>query len=117
MSDLSRFIGLPYAQPFDCYGLVREALREVAGIDLPALQYSEDAAERAALLTAGLPGWTPVSHPIANDVIVLRHNGRPAHVGLYLGGGRFLHVNEGATSRIDRLGPRWAVESFHRYTA
>lgn len=112
---MEHLVNLPYGEPHDCYGLVRQALQDLAGIALPAKQYSTDADERAALLTAGLPGWVQVPRPRQFDVVVLRHNGRPGHVGLCLGSDRFLHVQEGGRSRIDRFGPFWQVESFHRF--
>lgn len=112
--SLDAFVGLPYREPYDCYGLVRAVLA-TQGIHLPLVQYSEDRAERAALLSAGLPGWVPVSRPQRWDVAVFRHNGRPAHVGVCIDASRFLHVEEGGTSRIERFGPLRAVEAIYRY--
>lgn len=115
MNSLADFVGLPYAQPHDCYGLVRAALASLAGITLPEKQYGTDPDERAALLASGLPGWPRVGRSARWDVVVIKRDGRPAHVGLCIGGDRFLHVMEGGTSRIDRFGPMWAVEGFYRH--
>ena len=98
----------------DCYGLVRLALRELAGIELPDKQYGPDGQERAAVVAQGLPGWVPVDRPRRFDIAVFNTEGGP-HVGLCMGSGKFLHVREGGRSRIERFGPLWAVAGFYRF--
>lgn len=112
---MDRLIGIPYEVAGGCYGLVRHALRERAGIELPELQVGRSVDERAARIAVGLPGWTRVVRPLPNDIAVLRVAGKASHVGLCLGSGRFLHVCDGGRSRIDRFGPTWAVEGFYRH--
>lgn len=81
---------------FDCSGLVDYVFRDVAGIILPrtAQQISEIPAPQVDRdrLESG-------------DLLFFRHRGRRiAHVGIYVGNGRFVHApNEGGTVRLDRL--------------
>lgn len=63
--------------------------------------------------------WQRVSRPQADDVVVFNRDGRPAHVGVCLGRGRFVHVEEGGRSRIDRLASplfSGSIEGIYRYT-
>ncbi len=114
-------IGIPFVKDgrdrngCDCYGLVRLALREMAGIDLPDRQYGEDSDERAGMIRGGLPGWVRVDRPQRFDIVVFKVQGKPQHVGLCMGSGKFLHVREGGRSRIERFGPLWIVDSLYRY--
>ncbi|MFD0683343.1 C40 family peptidase [Actinomadura fibrosa] len=94
-----RQIGKPYrwgaAGPagFDCSGLAMAAWRR-AGVVLPRVTYSQYSAVKRKV---GLKDLRP------GDLIFFR--GR-AHVGMYVGNGRFLHApNSGSRIRIDRLGP------------
>ena len=47
---------------------------------------------------------------------VFNIKGKPTHIGLCMGSGKFLHVREGGRSRIERFGPLWQVAGFYRYT-
>lgn len=96
-------VGTPYRyggnspqSGFDCSGLVDYVFRDVAGIVLPrtAEQISEIPAPEVARdrLESG-------------DLVFFSHRTRRiAHVGIYVGNGRFVHApNEGGTVRLDRL--------------
>lgn len=100
------FIGVPYKGAKFCRELVRQVLA-AHGIPMPLV----DAPSQA-------DSWRRVPRARRLDVVVFNRGGQPAHVGVCLGGDRFLHVEEGGRSLIDRLGaPLWAarVEGFYRY--
>ncbi|MBO9717531.1 MAG: CHAP domain-containing protein [Pseudoxanthomonas sp.] len=103
----ARHVGIPYTGERFCAVLAAQVLAE-AGIPWP------DVDEPAAAID-----WQRVERPRPYDVVVFTRAGQPAHVGVCTGKGRFLHVEEGATSRIELLSsPLHArrVEGFYRYT-
>lgn len=125
-----RYIGLPFEERgrdrggLDCWGLVRLALAEQAGLALPCLMHdyrgTADTRAIAALIRRELPFWRAVEdgREKLNDVIVLRLQGHPVHVGLVLGDGCMLHIERGIDSAIERYrGPRWQdrIFGFYRY--
>lgn len=62
--------------------------------------------------------WVKVSSPKEMDVVVFNQGGEPAHVGVCIGRGRFVHVEEGSRSRIERLSSplyKGAIEGFYRF--
>lgn len=60
--------------------------------------------------------WQRVERPQLFDVVVFNVKGRPGHVGVMVGPSKYLHVDVGERSRIERLGPTRQVEGFYRYT-
>ena len=135
--DLTPYIGLPYRlggrdrDGIDCYGLVRLALGEVWGLDLPAyaVGYPASPSARQALaarVAACRTGeWLPVTrgHERPGDVVLIAMAGQPCHMGLVVApagaGGRMLHILPGQMSVIDRYAdsPVWAprVVEFGRH--
>jgi len=106
MVNLDRWIGVPHPGRRGCYRFAARFLAAEAGLRLPANRELAEA-----------QGWRPVSRPKRFDVVVFNRGVRPAHVGVCLGGGQFLHVEEGETSLIDYLSdlayqPR--IEGFYR---
>lgn len=105
--NVAPFVGVAYGGEKFCRELVRQVLA-AHGIPMPLVDRPADA-----------PDWCRVDLPCALDVVVFTRAGRPSHVGVCLGGDRFLHVEEDRRSSIDRLGsPLWAarVEGFYRYS-
>lgn len=103
---MNNWIGIPYKGEKFCRELARSYLAE-RGIPMPVVD-DPDAA----------PDWIKVEFPMPDDVVVFNRAGRPSHVGICLGSGDFLHVEEGCKSRIDRLSsPLWKrrTEGFYRY--
>lgn len=110
--DTNVFIGIPYKERgrgytgCDCYGLFRLVYGSL-GIDLP--DHSDDyisvtdQREILILLDAGMPDWRPVEsgHERATDGILLRLAGRPYHVGVIIGQGRFIHTMDKAGACIE----------------
>ncbi len=124
------YIGLPFQDHgrdrsgLDCWGLVRLALAEQAGLALPsyikAYQRSTQVEKISALIDRESKKWqaVPPGGEACGDVIVLRVRGKPMHVGLVLGDQQMLHIECGINSVIERYtGPRWAerISGFYRY--
>ena len=126
---VKRYIGIPFVSNgrtfwcCDCYGLVRLVLRNEYGIDLPALtdDYNDalNVAEIARLFEKNLPVLTAkkIPEPEEKAVVVITENGRPAHIGIYAGGGYILHtgIKTGAVcQRATHPGLRGRVEGYYR---
>lgn len=133
---VARALGTPFRakgrdwRGVDCWGLVYLAYRELRGVDLPT--YADDYAERdlrgsralGGLVAREAESWRlvraagePSGAEDILDVVVLRLGGRPVHVGLYLGEGRFLHAEEKIGVVVERLAsPMWArrLEGIYR---
>jgi uncharacterized protein YijF (DUF1287 family) len=59
-----------------------------------------------------------VPEPVAGDIVVLRLNGRPWHVGLMVDKCVMLTIDRGTSSCLERLdSPRWKgrLDGFYRY--
>jgi cell wall-associated NlpC family hydrolase len=106
-----RFLGTPYRwggpsaeTGFDCSGLTMTAYR-LNGLELPrasAEQYATgQAVSRDALKAADLVFFAT------------GREGRPSHVGLYVGEGRFIHApGSGKVVRIDDLSQDYYAQRF-----
>lgn len=124
----SRYVGLSYQDcgrtraGLDCWGLVRLALEAEFGIQgLPdfAGQYSRSRDRAIPQIFADeLRKWHRVEAPVAGDIVVLRLNGRPWHVGLMVSQETMLTIDRGTLSCLERLeSPRWTgrLDGFYRY--
>lgn len=128
MTDIARFVGVPFADHgrdggFDCWGLVRAALAACRGLTLPDYGggYADcgDHEGIAVSIRQGLAAdFVRVDRPQPFDLVIFNIAGQPRHVGLMLDDVRFLHAPEGQTSRIERIDDRlWhkRIEGFYRY--
>ena len=112
-ADIARaalsFLGQPYRWgaadgAFDCSGLTMTAYR-LNGLGLP-----RSSAEQYAL---GAP--VPADRLRQADLVFFdtEAQGRPDHVGLYVGEGRFVHApGEGKVVRVDDLASAWYARRF-----
>lgn len=93
-----RYGGTSPGDGFDCSGLVWYAYRQ-AGYSVPRTTSAQFDAARPVDPAGLLPG----------DVLFFRIAGKPSHVGLYVGEGRFIHApSSGKRVRYDALaGPYW----------
>lgn len=125
-----RYIGLPFAEHgrdragLDCWGLVRLVMGEQFAVALPGFnadyKNTSDCDGIAALVEREAMFWRdiPSGAERLGDVIVLRLKGKPVHVGLVLGDGQMLHVEQGVDSAIEKYTtPRWKdrIHGFYRY--
>jgi cell wall-associated NlpC family hydrolase len=85
---------------FDCSGLVNYVYRDMLDLRLP--RNSRELAR-----------WSgpriDETRLVAADLVFFGQGGNVSHVGIYVGGGRFVHApSTGGTVRLDRLdGPYW----------
>ena len=110
--DTDDLIGIPYLERgrtregCDCWGLFRLVYLSF-GIALPDHRDDyvsvTDSREILRLLEAGLPEWRAVpegeERPV--DGLLLRLAGRPYHVGVIIGQGRFIHTMDKAGACIE----------------
>lgn len=114
--DFNKYVGLPYSlrgrdeSGIDCWGLVRLVYKEQFDIELPSLvelypDGSEDTVYQklAEDIAIRKEKWEEVASPDVGDIVLLRHNGFPVHVGIFIGDGKFLHAFGGTHSVVDRL--------------
>lgn len=99
-------IGVPFRlrgrgrDGLDCWGLVRLIYAEAYGIHLDEhgdIDGSKaNAAHSAAVVEQERAGWAqvPAGEERQGDVVLLRHRGRPLHVGVVLWRGRMIHADE-----------------------
>ena len=91
MTDLSRWVGLPYEpggrgpRAFDCWGLVAHVLAALYGVSLPRLDEAEARAP-------DLSGWARVPAPRFGDVAFWPAPGG-GHCGVFADPGRVLHAH------------------------
>jgi cell wall-associated NlpC family hydrolase len=84
----AQYLGTPYhfggASPqtgFDCSGLMQWSYDHV-GISIPRVTYDQ--------IDVGVP--VDREHLVPGDLVFFQENGDVHHVGMYLGGGRFLEA-------------------------
>lgn len=102
-----QLVGTPYrfggASPeggFDCSGLVLYVHQAAGGPRLPRTVREQ--------MAMPLP-VVPEGQRVAGDLVFFGLQGRPNHIGIYVGEGRFVHApSSGGTVRLDRLdAPYW----------
>ncbi len=123
------YVGIPFADKgrdrngIDCWGLVREVLREQFGKILPSLSFDYDSADDESGVNDLICMQRPlikaqrVEEPRPGDLVLLRLRGLLCHVGVYIGDGCMLHVRKGTATVVDRLDSiRWRrrVEGYYR---
>lgn len=110
---------------WDCWGLVHCAYRECLRVDLPSFAggYAnagntvESREQLLRLSDAERHRWRPAGAPEPLDVVLMIVTGRPIHVGLFLGGGRFIHAERKLGTMIERMAsPMWSrrIEGVYR---
>lgn len=105
--DVSAYLNVPYGGDKFCRTFAAMVLAD-QGVPVPAVERPEDAAD-----------WVQVEIPNPGDIVVFRRGRRPNHMGVCIGRGRFLHVEEGCRSCIERLSsPLWnrRIVGFYRFT-
>lgn len=104
--NLEEFINVPYSGDRFCRTFAAGILGR-AGIPMPHVESPRDAI-----------GWDRVDNPRMLDIVVFNLAGKPSHVGVCIGRGRFIHVEEGGRSRIEMLSSSlWSsrIEGYYRY--
>jgi cell wall-associated NlpC family hydrolase len=131
MRPLADYTAIPYVSKgrdpqtgVDCWGLLRLFYAEQFGIELPLHDdryvHSDSRGETAELARDEIrERWLQVRTPQYGDAVVLALSRRPFHVGICIGGNRFLHaLDPRVNTVIERLdAPVWArrLEGFYRH--
>ncbi|HXT31383.1 MAG TPA: NlpC/P60 family protein [Vicinamibacterales bacterium] len=87
----------------DCWGLVRLALLEQRGIELPMYVEGYAVGGREKFVAAELHDWVEVAAPDVRAFDLVELRGNPRHVGLCDGRGRFLQVLPYRNAVLTRL--------------
>jgi cell wall-associated NlpC family hydrolase len=126
---VKNYIGIPFVsngrakEGCDCYGLVRLALRNEYGIELPALSDDYENAlnikETSRLFTEQLPvlAAEKLEGPEEKAVVIITEHGSPCHLGLCAGDGHILHttVKTGAVcQRVTHPDLRGRIGGYYR---
>ncbi len=105
----AQYLGTPYhfggASPesgFDCSGLMQWAYSH-AGVSIPRVTYDQ--------IDVGIP--VDRAHLVPGDLVFFQHDGDVHHVGMYLGGGRFLQApHTGDVVKVSSLDEPYYAEQF-----
>ncbi|WP_052468425.1 C40 family peptidase [Serpentinimonas maccroryi] len=106
------FLGVPFRlggdsaeEGFDCSGFVQAAFRQVMGLQLPRIARDQARATESIERSELAPG----------DLVFFNTLGRRySHVGIYIGGDRFVHSpRSGARVRIESMGLRYWATRFN----
>lgn len=127
--DVSEYSDIPFVEKgrsrngSDCWGIPYLIYRDRLNINLPTYieQYhdTENEKELSALIDEEKLLWKEVVYPEMYDVIVLRLKGRPMHVGVYIGNGKFIHCMSGSGTTVEKIASttwRNRIIGFYRYS-
>ena len=126
--NYDKYIGLPYKSNgrdesgLDCWGLVRLFYKNELGIDLPSYSELYTGGIDPSISTAiqsNMSDWEVVPAGTPGDVCLFNIYGEPAHVGIYIGSNKFLHIRESKDSVIESLGnQQWSKRfvGFYKYS-
>lgn len=123
------YLGVPWSPTgeggacFHCWSFTRHVLRQHFGLEVPAVAYSDDVVELARLFRdhPERQRWLEVERPADGDVVLMRRNRVPIHVGIWLSVNRggVLHCQRGDgvvfMSVADLAVNGWMVHGFYRF--
>lgn len=122
-----KYIGIPFKEKgrgnggLDCYGLLQQVYRQERGIELPDMTNLYETTQDkhlAKMIDSERRKWNEVAIPQAFDVIILRMEGLPLHIGIYTANGFMLHCSKDINTTHEKLSTmRWRnrVMGFYRY--
>lgn len=121
---VGRSIGLRFrphgrtADGCDCFGLVLMAYRQVLGRELPDYggdypRFRDHARLNEVVDNACMHDWRKVDTPQPMDAAVIYRQGRPIHIGLYIGNGQILHVEHGIEAAVQPA-TDFRIEGYYR---
>lgn len=108
----------------DCWGLVCLIYKNEFGIDLPHYTECYESTNDKEILSELIANesdskWVAVKNPKEGDVLVLKIDGMPFHVGIFIHDGAFIHCERGANTSIAKLnGFRWRgkIKGIYRWS-
>lgn len=107
---------------YDCWGLVCAFYKEQLGIELPShdTQYvSEKDIHASGLFEKESKQWVKVDQEKPGDVILIRINGWPRHVGIVVEPGIMMHTLYGCQTCIESyINPKWnkRIDGIYRHS-
>lgn len=119
MKDFSKYVGRSY-NVCNCFDLVKEFYHNELGLELQNY-FDGDVPERKeieCLLKTNLGTFKKVNSPQLGDLVVIKLFGYASHIGVCIGGGKFLHSVRNTGSCMDML-TRYSkiTEGFFRHEA
>lgn len=103
MADFNKYIGIPYVNHgrdqsgSDCFGIVKMILEKEFKVDVPEwIDQDEPDFSR----------FKKADEPEVGSIGLFKFAGVPAHVGIYIGDGRVLHVMPNETACAEKLKSR-----------
>ncbi len=102
--DLKKYIGKGY-EDYNCFDLVKEFYKDKFDLDLHHY-FEGDVPQRKdieSLIVTNKGDFVPVSTPEFGDIVVVKLYGIECHIGVCIGGGKFLHSARNIGSLMDRL--------------
>lgn len=111
------FIGLPY-DCFDCYDLVKLFYLKIFQISLLTEHYDDplNRKKMSFLIASHKHKFIQVPNPKFGDIILLKVQGLPCHLGIYLWDDRIMHTTVKTGCIVDML-DQWKgrIEGYYRY--
>lgn len=122
-ANLRDLIGKPYAphgrgpDAYDCFGLAIEVLSRY-GIALPDAYYLDENRSFNSIVIEDVAREyviPKVETPEDGDLVVMRINGVPSHIGVYIGDGKCIHAWRPAVKVSDMTSIRNKIEGIYRW--
>jgi cell wall-associated NlpC family hydrolase len=123
--NVTNYIGLPFhsggrdKKGLDCWGLIRLVYKEQFDIDLPIYDgldgEKSEAREIATCINEHKSEWLEVEpgKEKEGDIIILRINGWPMHIGFVVTKGSMLHIMKGMNAVLEKYtSPKWEKRIF-----
>lgn len=118
MSGISKFVGIEFKEKgrdfdgLDCWGLVYLIYKKCRRIELPTYTDSytlADQKEIEELIRNEKSKWQRIRNDFQiYDILLFRIKGRVAHVGVFVGKGKFIHCLENVGVVIESIySPVW----------
>lgn len=118
MDDLSKYIGRSYSK-YNCFDLVKEFYLDQYKITLRDFFEGDVVPSRREiefLIISNRGEFKEVHSPGYGDLVVIKLFGYSSHIGVCVGGGKFIHSLKGPGSCMENLG-RYSnmIEGFYRH--
>jgi len=129
--DLRSYITVPFKEKgrskngWDCWGVAYVMYKEFLNINLPLYLDDYVSTSEKDVLGILIEGqleamWQEVEKPAPFDIVNIRLQGRPMHIGVYIGSGRFIHAlekNGTVIERIDSIIWENRIVGYYRYVS
>ena len=104
MKNIAKYVGRPYEES-NCLDLVKEFYKEWFNLEIKSYYEgaTPDRYEAAALIKTNKGDFQKVDKPQFGDLVLIKLFGLECHIGIVIGGGKFLHSARNIGSNIDRL--------------